>query len=374
MADKDLYAILGVSRTANQDEIKKAYRKLSMKWHPDRNPNNKEEAEEKFKEINKAYEILSDSQKRASYDRFGFDAANQGAAGGGFSGGNFSDIFGDVFGDIFGNVRQTNGARQTRGHDLAYKIELSLEEAIHGVEKQIRIATQVRCGECHGSGMNAKSKKKTCPTCNGAGQVRMQQGFFSIAQPCPTCHGRGEIIENPCNKCQGTGRVKDTRVLTVNIPAGVDNGDRIRLSGEGEAGELGAPAGDLYIEIFVRAHPIFERQDNDLYCKMPISFTTACLGGDLEVPTLNGRVKLSIPEETQTGKTFRLKGKGVQSVRSNSVGDLYCTVTIETPINLSKAQKELLMNFEQALNEGGKTHTPQAKGFFDNIKQFFDNL
>ncbi len=375
MADKDLYAILGVSRSASPDEIKKAYRKLSMKWHPDRNPENKEAAEKKFKEISKAYEILSDEQKKATYDRYGFDAASGQNGPGGFGGGGgFSDIFGDVFGDIFGGGRQSGSQRQQRGRDLAYELDLSLEDAVQGKETQIRIPTQVKCDKCQGSGATDKSSKKTCSTCNGAGQVRMQQGFFSIAQPCPNCQGKGQIIENPCDKCHGAGRVKDTRTLTVNIPAGVDTGDRIRLSGEGEAGELGAPSGDLYVEVRVRKHPIFTREGDNLHCEMPIGFVTACLGGEIEVPTLAGRVKLTIPAETQTGKTFRLRGKGVKSVRSHSTGDLYCTVNIETPVNLSSQQKDLLLQFDQTVTDGGKRHAPKEKGFLDSVKDFFDNL
>ena len=378
MADKDLYAILGVPRSASQAEIKKGYRKLSMKWHPDRNPDNKAEAEIKFKEISKAYEILCDEQKKATYDRFGFDAANgQGGNGfgGGFNaGGGFSDIFGDVFGDIFGAGRQGSGQRQNRGRDLAYELDLSLEEAVQGAEKKIRIPTQVTCNNCHGSGMTKKSTKKTCPTCHGSGQVRIQQGFFSIAQTCPTCHGKGYVIENPCEKCHGTGRVKDLRTLSVNIPAGVDSGDRIRLSGEGEAGERGAPAGDLYVEVRVRKHPIFTREGDNLHCNMPIAFVTACLGGEIEVPTLGGRVKLMIPAETQTGKAFRLRGKGVKSVRSNAAGDLYCTINIETPVKLSKEQKALLLQFDRTVNDGGQRHAPKEKGFLDSVKEFFDNL
>ncbi|WP_281840038.1 molecular chaperone DnaJ [Cardiobacterium hominis] len=380
MAEKDLYNILGVAKTASQDDIKKAFRKLAMKYHPDRNPDNREEAEAKFKEAKAAYDILSDEQKRAHYDRYGYDAVSGNGAGGGFGGfgaGGFNaDVFGDIFGDIFGGGRNRGGARQqqARGHDLAYELDLSLEEAVNGGEKRIRIPTYVRCKNCSGSGATEKSVKRNCPGCNGSGQVRMQQGFFSIAQACPQCGGKGQIIENPCTDCHGDGRVKQQKTLNVNIPAGVDNGDRIRLSGEGEAGERGAPAGDLYVEIHVRKHPIFAREGDNLHCAMPISFVTAALGGDLEVPTLGGRVMLTVPPETQTGKTFRLKGKGVKSVRSRTTGDLYCTVNIETPVNLSKAQKDILADFGKTLNEGGKTHAPKEKGFLDSVKKFFDNL
>ena len=380
MAEKDLYNILGVAKTASQDDIKKAFRKLAMKYHPDRNPDNREEAEAKFKEAKAAYDILSDEQKRAHYDRYGYDAVSGNGASGGFGGfgaGGFNaDVFGDIFGDIFGGGRNRGGARQqqARGHDLAYELDLSLEEAVNGGEKRIRIPTYVRCKNCSGSGATEKSVKRNCPGCNGSGQVRMQQGFFSIAQACPQCGGKGQIIENPCTDCHGDGRVKQQKTLNVNIPAGVDNGDRIRLSGEGEAGERGAAAGDLYVEIHVRKHPIFAREGDNLHCAMPISFVTAALGGDLEVPTLGGRVMLTVPPETQTGKTFRLKGKGVKSVRSRTTGDLYCTVNIETPVNLSKAQKDILADFGKTLNEGGKTHAPKEKGFLDSVKKFFDNL
>ena len=380
MAEKDLYNILGVAKTASQDDIKKAFRKLAMKYHPDRNPDNREEAEAKFKEAKAAYDILSDEQKRATYDRYGYEATSGNGAGGGFGGfgaGGFNaDVFGDIFGNIFGGGRNRGGARQqqARGHDLAYELDLSLEEAVNGGEKRIRIPTYVRCKTCSGSGATEKSVKRNCPGCNGSGQVRMQQGFFSIAQACPQCGGKGQIIENPCTDCHGDGRVKQQKTLNVNIPAGVDNGDRIRLSGEGEAGERGAPAGDLYVEIHVRKHPIFAREGDNLHCAMPISFVTAALGGDLEVPTLGGRVMLTVPPETQTGKTFRLKGKGVKSVRSRTTGDLYCTVNIETPVNLSKAQKDILADFGKTLNEGGKTHAPKEKGFLDSVKKFFDNL
>ena len=379
MAEKDLYNILGVAKTASQDDIKKAFRKLAMKYHPDRNPDNREEAEAKFKEAKAAYDILSDEQKRATYDRYGYEAASGNGAGGGFGGfgaGGFNaDVFGDIFGDIFGGGRNRGGTRQqARGHDLAYELDLSLEEAVNGGEKRIRIPTYVRCKNCSGTGATEKSVKRNCPGCNGSGQVRMQQGFFSIAQACPQCGGKGQIIENPCTDCHGDGRVKQQKTLNVNIPAGVDTGDRIRLAGEGEAGERGAAAGDLYVDIRVRKHPIFTRTGDDLHCEMPISFVTAALGGDLEVPTLGGRVVLNVPPETQTGKRFRLKGKGVKSVRSRAAGDLYCTVNLETPVNLSKKQKDLLAEFGSTLNEGGNTHAPQEKSFLDKVKKFFDNL
>ena len=378
MADKDLYKILGVNKNATQEELKRAYRKLTMELHPDRNPDNREDAERKFKEMKAAYDILSDEQKRATYDRYGFEAASGNGAGGGFGGGGFggfnADVFGDIFGDIFGGGRQRQARPETRGHDLAYELDLSLEEAVNGIEKRIRIPTYIRCKSCDGSGATAKSVKRACPSCNGSGQIRIQQGFFSIAQPCPQCGGKGQIIENPCTDCHGDGRVKQQKTLNVNIPAGVDTGDRIRLAGEGEAGERGAAAGDLYVDIRVRKHPIFTRTGDDLHCEMPISFVTAALGGDLEVPTLGGRVVLNVPPETQTGKRFRLKGKGVKSVRSRAAGDLYCTVNLETPVNLSKKQKDLLAEFGSTLNESGNTHAPQEKSFLDKVKKFFDNL
>lgn len=380
--EKDLYKILGINKNASADEIKKAYRKLSMKWHPDRNPDNKEEAEKKFKEINKAYEILSDEQKKAVYDRYGFDAATgQAGAGGGFSGGfeGFGDIFGDIFGNMFGGgggagFSSRHSPEQNRGSDLGYKLDLTLEEAVHGREAKIKIRSQVVCGECHGSGMGAKSSKKQCQHCKGAGQIRMQQGFFSTVRTCPYCQGAGNVIENPCSKCQGKGRVSDYKNLTITVPAGVDDGDRIRLKGEGDAGERGGPAGDLYVEIEVKKHPIFTREGDHLYCNLPISFATAALGGDLEVPTLEGRLKLTIPAETQTGKTFRLKGQGVKSVRSKEAGDLFCTAVIETPVNLSKEQKELLRKFDESIHKGGNKHAPKENGFLNKVKDFFDSL
>ncbi|MGL5187298.1 MAG: molecular chaperone DnaJ, partial [Plesiomonas shigelloides] len=314
MAKRDYYEILGVSREADEREIKKAYKRLAMKYHPDRNQGDKE-SEDRFKEIKEAYEILTDAQKKAAYDQYGHAAFEQGGMGGagGFGGGaDFSDIFGDVFGDIFGGGRRSQ--RASRGADLRYTMELTLEEAVRGVTKEIKVPTMVACDVCDGSGAKAGTKATTCPTCHGAGQVQMRQGFFAVQQTCPTCHGRGQIIQDPCNKCHGEGRVQKTKTLSVKIPAGVDTGDRIRLSGEGEAGEFGAPAGDLYVQVHVKDHPIFKREDNNLYCEVPISFTMAALGGEVEVPTLDGRVNLKIPAETQTGRMFRMRGKGVKSV------------------------------------------------------------
>ncbi len=373
---KDLYQILGVSKSAGKDELKKAYRKLAMKYHPDRNPGNKE-AETKFKEAKEAYEILNDEQKRQLYDQYGYEAATgQGGMGGGFhSGGaaDFGDIFGSVFGDMFGGGGGGR-SRARRGSDLLFNLELSLEEAVNGTQQTIKVPTQVACKACDGSGAKKGSSKKTCATCHGQGQVRMQQGFFSVQQTCPTCQGAGEVIENPCEVCHGQGRVHDTKTLAVKIPAGVDNGDRIRLSGEGEAGEHGAPAGDLFVEVTVKPHKIFTRKGNDLYCEMPVSFVTAALGGELEVPTLSGKGNLKIPAETQTGKLFKISGKGVKSVRSHAAGNLLVRVVVETPVNLNKEQTELLKKFQTSLGKGGNRHSPQESGWLDDLKGFWDKM
>lgn len=375
MAKRDYYEILGVSREADEREIKKAYKRLAMKYHPDRNQGDKE-SEDRFKEIKEAYEILTDAQKKAAYDQYGHAAFEQGGMGGagGFGGGaDFSDIFGDVFGDIFGGGRRSQ--RASRGADLRYTMELTLEEAVRGVTKEIKVPTMVACDVCDGSGAKAGTKATTCPTCHGAGQVQMRQGFFAVQQTCPTCHGRGQIIQDPCNKCHGEGRVQKTKTLSVKIPAGVDSGDRIRLSGEGEAGEFGAPAGDLYVQVHVKDHPIFKREDNNLYCEVPISFTMAALGGEVEVPTLDGRVNLKIPAETQTGRMFRMRGKGVKSVRGGAVGDLMCRVVVETPVKLSERQKELLKELEESFTGDARSkHSPKEKSFLDGVKKFFDDL
>jgi len=376
MAKKDYYEVLGVSKSAEEREIKKAYKRLAMKYHPDRNQGDKE-AEEKFKEIKEAYEILTDEQKRAAYDQYGHAAFEQGGmgGGGGFGGGgaDFSDIFGDVFGDIFGGGRRQQ--RAARGADLRYNMELTLEEAVRGVTKEIRIPTLEECDVCHGSGAKAGSKPQTCTTCHGAGQVHMRQGFFTVQQACPTCHGRGSIIKDPCKACHGHGRVEKTKTLSVKIPAGVDTGDRIRLSGEGEAGEQGAPAGDLYVQVQVKKHRIFEREENNLYCEVPISFVMAALGGEIEVPTLDGRVKLKVPAETQTGKLFRMRGKGVKSVRGGAQGDLLCRVVVETPVSLNEKQKTLLRELEESFGgPSGDQNSPRSKSFFDGVKKFFDDL
>ncbi len=376
MAKEDYYKILGIARTASEVEIKKSYRRLAMKYHPDRNKDNSAEAEIKFKEIKEAYEVLSDPKKRSAYDQFGHAGVDNSFGGaGGFSGAeSFSDIFGDVFGDIFGGGgRQRSGGAQ-RGADLRYNLELTLEEAVHGTEATVKVPVMVKCDECGGSGAKKGSAPVTCTTCHGHGQVRMQQGFFSIQQTCPTCHGSGQKIKDPCRKCHGQGRVQETKTLSVKVPAGVDTGDRIRLAGEGEAGVMGGPAGDLYVQIHVKEHPIFTREGADLYCEVPINFPTACLGGELEVPTLDGKVKLKIPAETQTGKLFRLRGKGVKPVRGGPAGDLICRVVIETPVKLNKEQRELLEKLRESLSGGGKHHSPQEHSWTDSVKSFFDKL
>ncbi|CDZ77682.1 Heat shock protein J [Legionella massiliensis] len=375
MEQKDYYEILGISRSADDAEIKKAYRKLAMKYHPDRNSNDKE-AEEKFKEIQKAYGVLSDQQKRAAYDRFGH-AGVDGAAGGagGFGGfGGFGDVFEDIFENIFSGGRgQGRQSRGQRGADLQFNVSLTLEEAAIGKQIEITVPRHVGCQSCDGSGAKKGSTPKSCETCNGVGQVRIQQGFFSIQQTCPSCHGEGKVITDPCTSCHGQGRVRESKKLTVKIPAGVDNGDRVRLSGEGEAGIYGGGPGDLYVQINVKAHTIFERHENDLHCEVPISFSTAALGGSIEVPTLEGRVTLKIPSETQTGKTFRMRGKGIKSVRSHAIGDLLCRVVVETPVNLSREQKELFTQLQTSL-DSSKSHSPRTSSWFDGVKKFFEDM
>lgn len=377
MAEKeDFYKVLGVERNASDAEIKKKYRSLAMKFHPDRNADNPEAAEVKFKQIKEAYEILSDAKKRAAYDQFGHAGIDPSMGGrpGGFSGAEgFSDIFGDVFGDIFGGGRQQRGGAN-RGADLRYNLEITLEEAVAGTEQKIRIPVLVSCSECGGSGAKKGSSPVICTTCHGHGQVRMQQGFFSVQQTCPTCRGTGKQIKDPCGKCYGQGRVQESKTLSAKIPAGVDTGDRIRLGGEGEAGERGGPAGDLYIEIRVKDHAIFSRDGANLYCEVPISFVTACLGDEIQVPTLDGKVMLKIPPETQTGKSFRLRGKGVKPVRGGPVGDLLCKVLVETPVNLTKEQRALVEQLGESLSGGGKHHSPQEHTFMDGVKNFFDKL
>lgn len=379
---KDFYETLGVSKSASEDDIKKAYRKLAMKYHPDRNPDNKE-AEEKFKEVQKAYDTLSDPQKKAAYDQYGHAAFEQGMGGGsggfgGFGGGGFSGAqgfdFGDIFSQMFGG---SGGARQQnyQGEDINIGVTLTLEEAATGVKKQITVPTYEECGTCHGSGAKPGTKATTCRTCGGSGTVHVRQAIFQIQQTCPTCHGSGKEIKEPCMQCHGNGRVKTSKTVEVNIPAGIDDGQRIRLTGEGEPGTHGAPAGDLYVHVSVQEHKIFQRDpDNptDLHCELPISFATAALGGEVEVPTLDGKVKLTIPEGTQNGKRLRVKGKGVKSVRSSLIGDLYCHVIVETPVNLTERQKELLAEFETIATGLERSQTPRQKGFFDKLKDIFD--
>ncbi|MFC0180811.1 molecular chaperone DnaJ [Thorsellia kenyensis] len=371
MSKKDYYELLGLARGATEAEIKKAYKRLAMKHHPDRNQGNKE-SEALFKEIKEAYEVLSDSSKRAAYDQYGHAAFEQGGMGGGAQG-DFGDMFGDIFGDLFGGGR--GGRRQARGADLRYGLEITLEEAVGGVKKEIRIPTLQNCKPCNGSGAKPGTSATTCTTCGGAGQVQMRQGFFAVQQTCPTCRGRGKIIKEPCTSCRGEGRVEEYKTLSVTVPAGVDSGNRIRLSGEGEAGPNGAPSGDLYVEIHVKSHPIFERDGNNLYCDVPISFTMAALGGEIEVPTLDGRVKLKIPAETQTHRSFRLRDKGVKSYRSAARGDLICRVVVETPVKLNEEQKELLRSLGESFGENKECdNSPRSKSFFDGVKKFFDDL
>jgi len=373
MSKRDYYEVLGVERGADKKEIKKKYRSLANKYHPDKNPDN-EEALEKFKEIAEAYEVLSTEEKRDAYDRFGHEGVSgQGGFGGGGQGG-FSDIFGDVFGDIFGG-QGGGGSRARRGADLRYTLELDLEQAVWGCEEKIRIPTLVDCKPCDGTGAKKGTKPKTCQTCNGQGQVRMSQGFFSVQQTCPTCHGQGQVISDPCTSCRGQGRVQEYKTLSVKIPAGVDTGDRIRLSGEGEAGDHGAPSGDLFVQVSVRQHAIFERDGANLHCDVPISFATAALGGEIDVPTLDGRVRLKVTPECQTGKLFRLRNKGVKPVRGGAVGDLICRVTVETPVKLTERQKELLKELEDTMSDGEEhSHSPKQKSWFDGVKNFFDDI
>lgn len=370
MAKKDYYEALGVARNASDDEVKKAYRRQAMKFHPDRNAGDVE-AENRFKECKEAYEILSDSRKRAAYDQFGHAGVDP-AMGAGGGGAGFRDIFDEVFGDIFGS--RSGGGRVYRGADLRYDLELNLKEAVFGTEVKIRIPTKAECPECSGTGAREGTRPTTCTTCHGQGQVRVQQGFFSIQQTCPRCRGQGKMISDPCRKCRGEGRVQEHKTLSVKVPAGVDNGDRIRLAGEGEAGERGATAGDLYVVVRVKEHSIFTREGNHLYCEIPISFVTATLGGEVEVPTLDKRVSLKIPAETQTGKLFRLRSKGVKPVRGGDVGDLICRVMVETPVHLGRRQKELLREFEESLTQHGKRHNPQASSWFNGVKKFFEDM
>ena len=372
MSKRDYYEVLGVDRDAAEGDIKKAYRRVAMKYHPDRNPDDPD-ADMKFKEATEAYDILMDAEKRAAYDRFGHAGVDPNMGGGGFGGGNFSDIFGDVFGDIFGGGRGGRGGPQ-RGSDLRYTLDISLEDAVRGTTVEIKVPSLSTCEKCDGSGARKGSSPTTCGTCGGMGQVRMQQGFFQVQQTCPTCRGRGKTISDPCPACRGQGRVEKTRKLSVKVPPGVDTGDRIRLSGEGEAGPDGGPPGDLFVQMSVRQHNIFERDGKNLYCEVPITFVTAALGGELEVPTLDGRVKLKIPPETQTGKLFRLRGKGVKPVRGGSVGDLLCRAVVETPVHLNKEQKALLQQFEKSLGQDGHAQSPRQSSWFEGVKNFFEDM
>lgn len=379
MSTKDFYETLGVARSAGDDEIKKAYRKLAMKYHPDRNPDNKE-AEEKFKEIQKAYDTLSDPQKKAAYDQYGHAAFEQGMGGGaggfgGFGGGfggaqgfDFSDIFSQMFGGAGGGGRQPN----YQGADLQVGVEITLEEAAQGIKKRINIPTYEECDVCHGSGAKPGTSASTCSTCHGSGTVHIRQAIFQVQQTCPTCHGSGKEIKDPCVKCRGEGRTKTSKTVEVTIPAGIDDGQRIRLSGEGEPGQHGAPAGDLYVNVRVKEHKIFERNGLDLHCELPISFAVAALGGEVEVPTLDGRVKLNIPKETQHGRRMRVKGKGIKSLRSSATGDLYCHIVVETPVNLTDRQKELLEEFERISTGLDRSQTPRKKSFLDKLGDLFD--
>ena len=375
MAKRDYYEVLGVSKSASADEIKKAYRRLAMKHHPDRNKDD-DGSEARFKEAKEAYEVLKDTDKRSAYDRFGHDGV-RGAAGGagGFGAEGFADIFGDVFGDIFGGGGRRGGGPQVfRGADLGYELKLDLEKAVAGDDVKIDVPTQVTCETCKGSGAKKGSEPVQCTTCGGVGQVRMQQGFFSIQQTCPACKGAGTTIADPCNDCHGRGRVRKTRTLAVKVPAGVDDGDRIRLSGEGEAGRNGGPPGDLYVEIRVKPHKLFERDGSNLSCEVPVSIAVATLGGEVELPTLDGNVALKVPPGTQSGKVFRLRGKGVRTVRDARLGDLFAQVAVETPINLTSEQKELLEKFDASLQSGGEKHSPRAGGWLDTVKRFFERI
>ena len=375
MAKRDYYEVLGVSKSASAAEIKKAYRRLAMKFHPDRNQDKKSAAEKKFKESKEAYEVLKDSQKRATYDQFGHEGLRAGPGGrGGPRGEGFADIFGDVFGDIFGGGRRGGGPQVFRGADLGFELKLDLEKAVAGDTVKIDVPTQVSCETCNGSGARKGSSPQTCSTCGGVGQVRMQQGFFSVQQTCPACKGAGTIIRDPCDDCHGRGRKHKTRTLSVKVPAGVDDGDRIRLSGEGEAGRNGGPNGDLYVDLRVAKHKIFERDGANLSCEVPVSIATATLGGEVELPTLDGHVSLKVPAGTQSGKVFRLRGKGVTTVRDPRQGDLFALVSVETPVNLTPEQQALLEKFDALVKKGGDKHSPRADGWFDTVRRFLDRI
>ncbi|MCX7270610.1 MAG: molecular chaperone DnaJ [Burkholderiales bacterium] len=374
---RDFYEVLGVPKNASEDEIKKSYRKLAMKFHPDRNQGDAS-AEVKFKEAKEAYEMLSDAEKRAAYDQFGHAGVDPnmrgpgGGAGAGFGG--FGESFGDIFGDIFGQARrqQGGGGRQVfRGNDLSYAMEVTLEEAAAGKESEIRIPSFDECDTCHGSGAKPGTSPKTCGTCQGQGVVQMRQGFFSVQQTCPHCRGTGKVVTDPCSPCHGQGKIKRQKTLEIKIPAGIDDGMRIRSTGNGEPGTNGGPPGDLYIEIRIQKHDVFQRDGDDLHCAVPISFTTAALGGEISVPTLSGEAAIDLPEGTQTGKQFRLRGKGVKGVRSSFPGDLYCHITVETPVKLTEHQRKLLKELDESLKKGGDKHSPSEAGWADKLKNLF---
>lgn len=374
MAKRDYYEVLGIPKNAGEDEIKKAYRKLAMKYHPDRNQGDAaKEAEAKFKEAKEAYEMLSDAEKRAAYDQYGHAGVDPNMRGPGAEGfGGFAEAFGDIFGDIFGNQRGGGRGRQVyRGSDLSYAMEVTLEEAANGKDAQIRIPSWDKCDTCNGSGAKPGTSAKTCGTCNGQGAVQMRQGFFSVQQTCPHCRGAGKVIADPCTGCQGQGRLKRQKTLEVRIPAGIDDGMRIRSAGNGEPGTNGGPPGDLFIEIRLKKHEIFERDGDDLHCSVPISFTTAALGGEVEVPTLQGKAAIDLPEGTQTGKQFRLRGKGIKGVRSSYPGDLYCHISVETPVKLTEHQRKLLKEFDESLKKGGARHSPGGESWTDKLRGFF---
>ena len=370
---RDYYTVLGVNRDASEEDIKKAYRKLAMKHHPDRNPDDKA-SEDKFKEAKEAYEVLTDARKRAAYDQFGHAGVDP-AQGAGFAGqqgfGGFADAFGDIFGEIFGQQRGGRPGGAYRGADLRYNLELSLEDAARGTEAKIRIPAMEECETCKGSGAKPGTQPKQCTACGGRGEVRVSQGFFSIQQTCAQCHGTGKVVSDPCPTCHANGRIKKFKTLSVKIPSGVDQDDRIRLSGEGEAGMNGGPSGDLYVVVNLKPHAVFQREGGDLHCEMPISFSTAALGGEIEIPTLDGHATIKIPVETQTGQVFRLRGKGIKPVRAPTAGDLFCHVAIETPVKLTARQKELLREFETINQNDPGAHSPREKSFMDKVRAFF---
>ncbi len=374
MAKRDFYEVLGVAQGASAEELKKAYRKLAMKFHPDRNPGDSE-AEAKFKEVKEAYETLDDPQKREAYDRYGHagvDPNGQGGFGGAGAGG-FSDVFGDIFGDIFGNQRGGGGGGRSnvyRGSDLRYAMEITLEQAANGHSTEIRVPSWEGCSTCDGTGAKPGTKAVECQTCKGHGQVRMQQGFFSVQQTCPTCDGSGKTIPDPCNECHGDGRIKKSKTLEVKIPAGIEDGMRIRSAGDGEPGLNGGPPGDLYVEVRTKPHDVFQRDGDDLHCEIPISMSKAALGGTVKVPTLGGSAEIELPEGTQTGKTFRLRGKGIKGLRSSYPGDLYSHVVVETPVRLNERQKQLLRELDESLSD--MKHSPQSKSWRDRVKNFFN--